>query len=223
MFGLNKFGEPNYRIAWAQSEFQKMSFSRPGSGGGETTGYELTYKAGGTPSWLILRWKDPSNYGSPELFYENTYLDNMDLYFLGEYPWKGRYEVLYNLCSKEFVNGKLVIEHIELSHSLIDKIIPLLIESQYLSNFERQAARKMAKEFEHKKMVNEITDRMMNDLPAWYGPVSYAHQGCRTALLDQMMAKIQKKWNQLSRRGGMPVFTKGIQQANRPIISGRVS
>lgn len=221
MFGKNKFGEPNYRIAWAQTETQQMGFSRF-TERGVRSGYEERLKGSSTPSWMILRWKDPSHYGSPDLFYSNTYLDAEDVYFMGEYPWKGRYEILYMLCKKEFVNNVLVIDALELSHTLIDKIIPLLIEAQYLTNFERQAAKKMVREFEHKQDVDALTDRMMNDLPAWYGPVSYAHQGCRTSLLDQMMAKIQKKWDQLS-RGGRPIFTKGMMQGNRPLLRGRVN
>ena len=190
MFGVNKFGDPHYRIGWAQSEVMQMGFSEFKSNGQERAGYQLKYKGAPMPCWCILRWKDPSNYGSPELFYQNTYLDNSDVYFMGEYPWRGKYEILYNLCNKRFEGKQLVIESLQLSHTLIDKIIPLLIESQYLTHAERQAAKQMARDFEHRKQVNEIADKMMNDLPAWYGPVSYAHQGCRTSLLDRKMQQI---------------------------------
>lgn len=221
MFGRNKFGDPNYRIAWAQTEVQRMGFTRFTDRDLEKSGYQERYKGSPTPCWMILRWKDPINYGSPALFYQNTYVDSWDVYFMGEYPWKGRYEILYMMCSKEFKDGKLIITALPLNHTFIDKIIPLLIESQYLTDHERKAAKQLAKEFEHKKEVNEIAERMMHDLPAWYGPVSYAHQGCRTSVLDLMMQKIQSKWDQLS-RGGRPIFQKSIFQGRRPLVIGRV-
>lgn len=222
MFGLNKFGDPIYKIAWAQSEFHTIGSSWFTSMGEEKIGYRQEYKGAPMPCWMILRWKEPSQYGSPGIFYLNTYLEGLDIYFLGEYPWKGRYEILYNMCHKEFRNGKLIVEALPLNHTFIDKIIPLLIESQYITAAEREAAAKLAKEYEHKKQVNEITDRMMDSLPAWYGPVSYSHQGCRTSLLDKKMAQIQKKWEQLGRHG-KPVFSKGIMQGDRPIVRGRVN
>lgn len=221
MFGTNKFGGPNYRIAWAQTETQQMGYSRF-TDRGSKSGYTEKYKGSPIPCWMILRWKDPSHYGSPDLFYSNTYLDGQDVYFMGEYPWKGRYEILYQMYSKEFKDGELVIDALPLNHTFIDKIIPLLIEAQYLTAYERQAAKQLAKEFERKKEVEELADRMMNDLPAWYGPVSYAHQGCRTSVLDRMMGKIQRKWDQMC-RGGRPVFAKGMMAGNRPLVRGRVN
>jgi len=220
MFGKNKFGGPIYKIAWAQSETQKMAFSRF-TDRGDVSGYEQRLKGSNTPCWMIMRWKDPSHYGSPDLFYSNTFMDGMNLYFMGDYPWQGRYEILYMMCRKEFVNGKLEVNALPLDHLFIDKIIPLLIECQYMTLFERQAAAQMEKEYLRKQEVNELADRMMNDLPAWYGPVSYSNQGCRTSLLDTMMDKIQKRWEKMSGYG-RPVFAKGMAQGNRPSVLSRI-
>jgi hypothetical protein len=220
MFGKNKFGGSIYKIAWAQSEVQKMAFSRF-TDRGDVNGYEYRLKGSNTPCWMIMRWKDSSHYGSPDLFYMSTYMDGMGLYFMGEYPWQGRYEILYMMCSKEFKDGKLIVNALPLNHTFIDKVIPLLIESQYMTAFERQAAAQMERDYLRKQEVNELADRMMNDLPAWYGPVSYSHQGCRTSLLDKRMELIQKKWEAMSGYG-KPVFAKGMQQGNRPSVLARI-
>lgn len=223
MFGVNKFGDPLYRFAWAQTETQKMGFSAF-SERGTNCGYRDKLKGSSTPCWMLLRWKDPSHYGSPDLYYANSWMDDGEegqgFYVTAEYPWKGRYEVLYMMCSKEFKNGELFVHALPLNHGFIDKVIPLLIESQYLTAFERQAAKQMEKEYHHRQEVNELADRMMNDLPAWYGPVSYSSQGCRTALLDRKMQEIQRKWEQLSLYG-RPVFSRGMMQGSRPIIQAR--
>jgi hypothetical protein len=222
MFGANKFGDPNYRIAWAQTETQQMGFSTF-TDRGVKAGYRDRLKGSSTPCWMILRWKDPAHYGSPDLFYSNTYLDAEDIYFMGQYPWKGRYEILYMMSSTEYVDGTLIVDALPLNHAFIDKVIPLLIEAQYITAFERQAAKKMVEEYKRKEETNEIAERMMDTLPSWYGPVSYAHQGCRTSVLDKMMHKIQKKWDQLSRSGGRPRFSTGMRTGDRPRIATRVS
>jgi hypothetical protein len=219
MFGVNQFGDPNYKITWAQNQFHVMGGPYFTEKGWERVGYRERYQATPYPCWQIMRWKQPREYGSPAVWFSNTFLFEWNLYMLGGYPWRGRYEVLYQLCRKEFVNEKLEIHALPLSHTLIDKIIPLMIEAQNLSVLERKAAQQLAKEHEHKQQVNEIADRMMSDLPSFYGPVSFSRQGVRTSLLDRMMTKIQRRWDAvLSGRRTPPQFQRGMFQGDRPLV-----
>jgi hypothetical protein len=216
MFGRNEFGDPNFKIVWGQSEFHRMGNVWRDVHGNERHGYRLRYLCHGMPCWVILRWKSPKHYGTPELFYLQTFDHATRMNILGEYPWRGRYEVMQPLIRKEFIGGKLVIEHFPLSHVLIDKLIPLMIQAQKMTAAERQAAEQFMKEREEKAQTQEIEDRLMDSLPAWYGPVSYSRQGMHTSLLDRKMEAIQRQWNRLSRNGRPPVFQKGFHQGPAP-------
>lgn len=218
MFGINQFGDPNYKIVWAQNQFHLQGGPYFTEQGLERVGYRYRYQATPYPCWQIMRWKQPREYGVPKLWYSNTYVIEWDIHMLGGYPWRGRYEVLYQLFRKDFVNNELKIIALPLSHVLIDKIIPLMIEAQNLSKLERLAAQKLAREYEHRQQVNEISDRMMNDLPSFYGPVSFSNQGVRTNLLDRMMTKLQKRWDAaLAGKKRVPKFTRGMFQGTQPL------
>jgi hypothetical protein len=217
MFGKNPFGEPNFKIVWTQSHFIRMGNVWRDKYGNERRGYRDRYTCP-TPCWAIVRWRSAKEYGSPALYYQQTWDAVSKLYALGEYPWKGRYEVLQPLYSKEFKDGKLVVDGMPLSHILIDKIIPMMLKVQSLSFIERQAAMEFARQEQHKKEVTEVTERMMDALPPWYGPVSFARQGIRTSLLDRKMEAIQKHWDRLTKRNRRPNFQRGFAMGRGPRI-----
>jgi len=225
MFGLNPFREPNFKVVWGQSEFHKMGNVWRDIYGNERRGYRMRYLCDGGPSWNLMRWKPASFYGTPALWYMNTWDPHSRVYALGEYPWKGRYEVLYSFCKREVVEGKMTVMQFPLTHLLIDRIIPTVLAVQRMTPAERRAAAALVREKKEKAENEEITDRMMDELPAWYGPVSFSRQGIRTSLLDRKMYQIQQAWNRLSRGGKTLRFEKGFFQGKSPIIrpSGRLN
>lgn len=216
MFGVNEFGGPHFKIVWGQSEFHRMGNVWSDKHGNERKGYRERYLCHGMPCWVILRWKSPSQYGSPEAFYMNTFDSSSGMYILGEYPWRGRYEIMQSLHRKEFKNGKLIIEHFPLSHFLIDTLIPLMLKAQNLTLEEQRAAQKFVKEQEEKKQTEEIAERLMDALPSFYGPVSFSRQGIHTSLIDRKMEAIQRTWDRMSKSGQRPVFRKGLQLGDEP-------
>jgi len=215
-FGVNRFGEPNYKIVWNQSQFIRMGNVWRDSRGNEQAGYKDTYQGDGTACWMIMRWLPPEHYGSPNTFYRETYDGLSRKYFMGEYPWKGRYEILQALNCKDFIGGKLVVTHLPLCHYLIDMVIPMIVAWQALSIEEQRASRQLAEQEEAKAAHAENAERMMENMPTWIHPVSYSKQGCRTSILDQKMHQIQKAWDRLGRRGLKPIFQKGFAQGNAP-------
>ena len=247
MFGVSQFGTPIFRIVWAQSEFIRMGNIWRDRFGNERKAYRDIYQCHGMPCWVIMRWKQPAHYGSPETYYENTWDDFSKMHFLGEYPWRGRYEIVHSLMHQEMTEGKIVTEwihslnphtgiietipvrkrvgqnlivhHMQLSHILIDKIIPLIMKVHSLSNQELQAIRAANKLTEHKKEVEKVTDVMAENMPTYFGPVSYSRQGVRTSLLDRKMEQIEKVWKR--ELAGKKRFAKGFQVANRPITMAR--
>lgn len=218
LFGVNQFGDPHIIIVWGQSKFHRMGNVWRDSQGNERKGYRDRYQCHAMPCWVIMRWKPPEAYSSPDVYYARTYDPVTDLHFLGEYPWRGRYEVMQPLISKEMVDGKLVVEHFPLSHYLIDTLIPMILAFQELSYEEQQAARQLAKEEEEKKENAEIAEKMIENLPAFYNPVSFAHQGCKTSVIDRKMHQIQKVWDRMTVRGRRPQFSKSFAQGERPLV-----
>lgn len=230
-FGRNAFGDPLFKISWCQSTFIRLGWQWKDSFGRAHYGYRERYQGDGSPCWMIMRWKPPIHYGSPDTYYANTWIPCVDsseqgfdspdgFYVTGEYPWKGRYEIVVPMVRREFVDKKLVISHFPLSHYLIDTLIPMIVAFQELSREEQEAANRAAEEAKAKQENDEIAQRMLDALPPWYGPVSYSRQGCRTSLLDKKMHEIQKRWDQLSRNGLRPNFQPGIAIGDRPAVVG---
>lgn len=216
LFGKNIFGEPLFKVVWGQSVFHRMGNVWRDVYGNERRGYRERYLAGGTPCWNILRWKPAEHYGTPAVWYLNTWDEFSRMFILGEYPWKGRYEVLQSLHRREVIDGKLVITHFPLSHVLIDKLIPMMVAFQFMSEQEKKAAREFVRQKEEKIESEQNADRMESNLPAWYGPVSFSRQGIKTSLLDRKMEQIKKHWDRLSRRGIRPDFQRGFQMGPAP-------
>lgn len=172
------------------------------------------------------------------------------MHFLGAYPWRGRYEIVQPLMWHEWTPGKVLIEllprmfldgiireiphkrvvgremvihHMPLSHVLIDEVIPLLVHIEQLSREERRAANEMVRLHKARKKqqgVDELAEMMMDSLPRSYGPVSFSHQGCRTALIDKKMEQIQNAMKRVM-RGRRPMYQKGFQVGSAPRVVGR--
>jgi hypothetical protein len=216
LFGKNQFGDPHFKIVWGQSEFIRMGNVWRDKHGNEHRGYLLRYQvAGGQPCWTIMRWHAPFEYGSPAAYYANTYDSLSKLHIVGEYPWRGRYEVVQPLISKEFKDGKLIVTHFPISHFLIDTVIPLIEQFRRLSAHEQAAAHAAAKAAEEAEQTEFIADLLEETGPTWWGPVSYTRQGIKTSVLQRKMEQIQKVWDRWS-RSGAPVFAKGISQGDKP-------
>jgi hypothetical protein len=145
MFGVNQFGDPNIKVMWGQSQFIRLGNEYRGCHGESRIGYRDM--SSGNACWQIMRWKAPIHYGSPDVYYANTYMsvaqrftdagmpfdDAEGFYVTGEYPWRGRYETMYALMTQEYVAGKLIVEHLPLTHYLIDTIIPMVLAFQRLT------------------------------------------------------------------------------------------
>ena len=248
-FGVSQFGTPNFIIAWGQSTFLRMGNVWRDRWGNERRAYRDIYQCHGMPCWVIMRWKQPMHYGSPATYYRETWDDFSQMHFLGEYPWRGRYEIVQPLMRQEMTEGKLVTEwvpclnpqtlvmeqipvrkrvgqqliihHMPLSHVLIDTIIPLIAKVQTLSQQELHAIREAGKLREHKEQVEEIADMMADTMPTYLGPVSYSRQGIRTSLLDRKVEAIEKAWKRELSGNKRTRFAKGFQVGNQPLRVAR--
>jgi hypothetical protein len=216
VFGQNPYGENLYKFAWGRTSFIRMGNIWRDKYGNERREYRPRCQNHEMQCWTLMRWKPASFYGSPSSYYRETWDATFRLFITGEYPWKGRYEPEQPFMSRELVDGKMVVEHLELNHYLIDRIIPMVMAFQRLSEREKQAAKKYEQEEEKRREVELIAEQMHENLPAFINPVSYSLQGCRTSVIDKKMEQIQKVWNRLTVRGRRPNFQRGFQVAPRP-------
>lgn len=219
-FGVNPYGGNNFKIVWGQSEFHRMGNIWTDRYGNERKGYREVELCHGMPCWNIIRWKSAAQaFGTPDMFYSQTYDQFSEMQILGEYPWKGFYEVLQPLCHKEFIDGKMVIKHMPLSHILIDFVIPMLLKAQTVSMEEKKAAIAVAKAEQHKKDVEYTAEMMAENMPAYWGPVSFSRQGIKTDLLTRKMDAIKKVWDRMSKSGKRPNFQRGFFQGKQPVVT----
>lgn len=190
-FGLTNFGSPKFKLVWSETETITVQGRH---------GYEQRLLCPGYPCWTILRWKAPDNYGSPSL-YDLVNRDPVThMCVLGEYPYEGSYEVFVPLMSKDFsFETGMKVDIFEPDHILIDSILPMLCAAEQLSYAEMLAAQEFIAKKENDEKVEEITNKMMEDLPTRFGPVSYGRGGCKTSVIDRKMAQISEVWNRQSK------------------------
>jgi hypothetical protein len=146
---------------------------------------------------MLLMWEDPVTYGTAESYYVGNYDDESDLQTLGEYPYAGRYRMLYNMVWRDFSSGKLKLEPMPLNTYVVDNVIPIIMEARYISWEKTRAALKGIKEKEDAAEMNKIEEAMRSASVAFKGPVSYARQGCRTHFLDKKVEAMTRNWNKM--------------------------
>src|SRR6267154_3820018 len=112
--GVSRYDTPMFKLVWAQTE----TFVSGGTWSvneATFTGYRRLLLCSGEPCWAILQFHYPEEYGSPESYYVSNVDEETGLSLLGEYPYSGRYEVLYNLRWHEMIDDKLTLHTLPLA------------------------------------------------------------------------------------------------------------
>ncbi len=249
VFGQNPYGENLYKFCWGRTSFILMGNIWRDTFGNERREYRPRCQNNEMQCWTLMRWKPSEFYGSPASYYAKTWDSVSKLFQTGEYPWRGRYELVQAFMEKTYEPGKdtvesvpaermvdgkivieqvtvkyrtapkLVIEHMELTHLLIDRIIPMIEAFQRLTLEEKQAAQEFEANEEKRREAEESSAKFEENLPVWINPVSYSGQGCRTSLLDKKMEKIQAQWNRMKIKDTLPNFQKGFQVGAAPRVN----
>jgi len=210
--GKNRYDDPNFRLWWGQYAYGDGSFR---SGGVWTVdeapyiGYRDVLRGSGEPCWCLGQWFPPECYGTPASFY----LDNLDeptgLQILGEFPYSGRVELLYNLRFSEIINGKIEFWTMPLNTTTFDLIIPVIIAAKNVSIEKRRAAiedaRQKGEEAKTAQVERHLRER---DIP-FKSAVSYTRQGIRSTIIDKRALEMRARWNDLTKAAKQ--FRKGIQ------------
>lgn len=203
--GVNKYDEPNFVVRWAQGGEKECYYRSGGAwnveGQPSFEGYRDLLVGGGTPSWMLMQWEDATVYGTPEMYYvQNLDLDT-NMQDLGEYPYQGRYKMLYNLRWTERRGKDLYFEAMPLNAFLLETVVPIIQAAQDISWEKTKAVMQDIKDREDAADLSMIEDVMRSSAVPFKGnPVSYTKQGCRTNLIDKKVEAMTKMWNTMMRR-----------------------
>jgi hypothetical protein len=153
--GRNVHGDPLFKIAWGQTETYTAGgvWSHDHFFGYRQLMLSNSSPSGkGQPCWMILEWHPPEDYETDAVYYFRNRDDSTGLQTLGEYPYRGRYEVAFKLTSTEFSDGRLNIVHYHLDGMVLDILIPAILEGQRMTMLQR--LRKI-REWEERKEKDE--------------------------------------------------------------------
>jgi hypothetical protein len=197
--GVNRYDEPNFKLVWAQYE----TYVAGGVWSVDEEyfkGYRRLLLASGEPCWALLQWHDAVEYGTPESYYVMNYDRDTGLQILGEYPYSGRYEVLYNLRWYEMENDRLTFHTMPLNNTLVDTVLPIILMARNIS-WEKTKAAHMALMQKEEDEKTRMIERHLRDNAAPFGgsAVSFARQGVRSTEIDRRVAEMSKVWNSLAR------------------------
>ena len=199
--GENKYGDANFICRWGQGGEPECLYRAGGHWHADTEasfkGYRDLLVGGGTPSWCLLQWEAAETYGTPESYYVGLLDEETNLSDLGEYPYSGRYRMLYNMCWRDMSQGKMKIEAMPLNSFILDTVVPIILEARDVSYEKTMAAMKGIKEKEEAEDLNMIEDCMRDSSVAFKGPTSYARQGCRTHFIDKKVEAMSRNWNKM--------------------------
>jgi hypothetical protein len=164
--GLNRFGDPNFRIVWGQSEFEVVrgrdAYGREGA--------HTISKHGNVPAWFIEVWKPPECFGTPEFWYTIGWDWELDTCTLGDYPWRGLYmPASFNLFIRKFDGDRMTIDAMPLNHWIIDLVIPNMLKAQEETYQQKKAALENRMAAERAEAAKKTMDAYMDAAPAFDG------------------------------------------------------
>ncbi len=121
--GVNRFGEPNFRVVWGWSRLTWIGgkwTDRDSNGNIIREVIELREEPKYIPHdrWHIERWVAPEQYGTPQSWNAETVEreDGIAVSMLGPFPARGDYELSFTL---ETPNGN----HLPLTPSICDAVV----------------------------------------------------------------------------------------------------
>lgn len=208
--GTNQYGEPIFKLAWAQCETQRTGgyFERDGF-----VGYRDFLIGGKDACWMLMMWKSAEIFGSDVRWYYHHRDEATGLQELGEYPYSGQYVVLQHLIHREMVNGMMETEILEVSSFVVDVMLPAVKYWQALNDEEKTAALTLEMELEENEVLDQMMEAKADCAPAFRGATaSYTNQGCRTSLIAKKVEVMER-----GMRDAMRIAAKtprGMMQVN---------
>lgn len=186
--GMNRFGQPNFRMVWGYDRIVKMTGEwqevEPAQGTGvyDHHGYEIKtpprikssvietrevpkYLPGNC--WFLEKWCPPEMYGSPETWGRagQEVSGGYTVDTAGPFPSCGEYEVVMPLT----VDGTLKGQRLPLYPAVVEMIVQLINKSTDFSYAQRRAAIQQRLEREDHHFIARAEDILRDGLPAFAG------------------------------------------------------
>lgn len=191
--GLNRYDEPMFKIAWAQTETTVQGGEWEAEGE-HFRGYQRVYLSDGLPHWVLLRWVDAGRSlepfvpaEGPRQFYEANRCPKTGLQLLGEYPYHGSYKVALPLVAKWFQNGQLKIHAYPLDTEIVDMMIPMIQAAISLPYEAKMRFMRDEKEKQETAEAHRFEDAYLD---AKLSPAARASEW-----IAEKERKIEKAWN----------------------------
>lgn len=207
--GCNRYDEPMFKLGWAQYE----TFVAGGIWSVDEEyfkGYRRLLSGSGEPCWALYQWHDAIEYGSPESYYLQNYDESSGLQVLGEYPYSGRYEILFNLRWNEMVDDRLVLHSMPLNNLVFEIVVPLILMARGISYEKQKTAYEEMRNREEDEKLGLIERHLQeNATPFGGNAVSFGRQGVRSTEIDRRMVELSRMWSQLAKSASQ--FKMGTQ------------
>lgn len=163
--GFNRYGLPNFRLAWSQSEYVRQGGEWEADGEW-FTGYRDVPLGDNLPHWMLLRWIDAgkslelptARQQSADNWLDATRCPKTGLQLLGGYPYQGSYQIAVNLTAKYFEGAELKVIAFPLSSYIVNMLVPMIQATQLIS----KAAKRQAMKDEAEKQKADLKAMMLD-------------------------------------------------------------
>ena len=215
--GLNRYGQPNFRLAWAQTETTRQG-GRWEANGEWYIGYRDVLLGDGLPHWMLLQWADAGKSASmphipvesDEAWYEANKCPITGLSLLGGYPYRGSYQIALQLRAKCVTrdargNPQLHLHAFPLSTQIIDMMVPIIKAAREISIKAKLAAMDEDREKEQERYAKTVEEI--------YQDAKLSASARTSQWIEDKARSIEKTWN--------AALIMKLQQ-NRGFAQGRI-
>lgn len=190
--GLNRFDEPNFRLAWGQTETDCIYGFAEGIG----TGQHIRLTFGGIPAWHLMSWKPPETFGTPQLWDALSWQPETSSHLLGEFPYRGLYlGCNFRLYTQRFIRQpgsdpgdpteEMVIDAMPLAHWVLELLVPNVIKDQEITLTQKRIAIRNRMAAEEAERRQKTEDAYRNAAPA-FGGVAGTYESNRLKQMDRI-------------------------------------
>ena len=168
--GVNRFGEPNFRVVWGFNRIVKNN-------GKWGTGEGLSYEAVKTVEepkylpadrWHLEMWRPPEEYGTPETWGKlgEEIVGVMTVDTAGPFPSRGEYELCYTLSSDLTETG----EFVPLNGTTCELLVRAIRKSSpaHFTFAQRQAAIRQRALRQRDSRISTTVDSLLDARPAFF-------------------------------------------------------
>lgn len=172
--GLNRFGEPLYRLVWGWQRLDWLAglvdrYNDKGTWLCQQYGlfYEPKYSYLGSAAldrWIVEKWMPPEDYGTRETWeYETEEVEGArTTQALGPYPSRGDYELSF------VIQDQKAGHFLQLTSEMVERIIGVTEVSRRLDSDKRRQLLEEEEERKQKALKNEI-EELWDDAAVAFG------------------------------------------------------